>query len=73
MSCYMRHMAWLIDALGLENDTSNRKRVDTAIREALGMEPDAVHCPEVWAAIKALSEDERLALAPRVAEILGRE
>lgn len=73
MSCYMRHMAWLMDALELENDSSSRKRVDMAIREALGMDPDAVHCPEVWAAIKGLPEDERLTLVPRVGEILGRE
>ena len=71
MSCYMRHMAGLMDALELENEVSNRKRGDMAVRSSLGM-ADHVHCPEVWAAIKELSEEQRTALVPQVAEALGR-
>jgi hypothetical protein len=69
MTCYMRHMAWLFDALDLENDKAERKRVDAALREVLATPADA-HCPEVWAAIKALSDAERDALVPRVGAAL---
>ena len=65
MTCYMRHMDWLFDALGLQSDKDNRRRVDTAIRAELGVAEDA-HCPEVWAAVKALDDDARMALVPGV-------
>ncbi|NTW28336.1 MAG: hypothetical protein HGA39_03095 [Coriobacteriia bacterium] len=71
MSCYLRSMHWLFEALDLEYDKPSRKRVDAAIREVLGSPADA-HCPEVWAAIKGLSEAERADLTPRVAELLAR-
>ena len=70
MTCYMRHMDWLFDELGLESDKLNRRRVDTALRTVLGSAEDD-HCPEVWAAYKALGDDDREALAPRVREALG--
>lgn len=70
MSCYMRQMHWMFDALGLEYDKANRKRADLAIREILEM-PDDAHCPEVWAAIKALTDDERAGLPAEVAKVLG--
>ena len=63
MTCYMRHMDWLFDALGIESDKANRRRVDTALREVLGS-AEGDHCPEVWAAYKALDDDEREALVP---------
>lgn len=65
MTCYMRHLDWLFEALGLESDKDNRRRLDTALRSALSTAEDA-HCPEIWAALKALSEDERAALVPRL-------
>lgn len=70
MTCYMRQMTWLFEALGMPSDRETRRQVDAALREvlALGSEP---HCPEVWAAIKALPEDERATLAPRVRDALG--
>ena len=61
MSCYMRQMAWLFEALGLPYDKEHRKLLDTAIRAELALSAE-YHCPEVWAAIKGLSEDERAAL-----------
>lgn len=70
MTCYMRHMDWLFDELGLESDKKQRQRVDAALRQVLGMPPDA-HCPEVWASIKRLSEDARAELVPDVAGALG--
>ena len=70
MSCYLRQMHWLFEALDLEYDKPNRKRVDAAIRAELGM-PDDAHCPEVWSAIKALSQEEQEALIPAVGSALA--
>ena len=72
MTCYQRHIGWLFEALDLEYETDNRRRVDSAIREVLGT-PAEAHCPEVWSAIKLLSEDERAALIPRVGDALQRD
>ena len=69
MSCYLRNMHSLFEALGLEYDKPNRKRVDRAIRETIEA-PAEWHCPEVWAAIKALPPGERDELPSRVAEAL---
>ena len=71
MTCYMRHMDWLFEALELPSDTANRRAVDAALKDLLDVGDDA-HCPEVWAAMKALSDAERAALVPRVAEALSR-
>jgi len=65
MSCYMRHMAWLFEALELPYDKEHRTLLDGAIRDALQTPMDA-HCPEVWASIKALSPDERIGLIGEV-------
>jgi len=70
VTCYMRHMDWLFDALDLESDKDNRRRLDTALRSVLETDA-AAHCPEVWAAYKSLSDDERTALVPQVREALG--
>jgi hypothetical protein len=69
MTCYMRHMNWLFDELALESDKKNRARVDAALRKALAVPEDA-GCPEVWASVKRLSDDERFDLASSVAEAL---
>jgi hypothetical protein len=61
MSCYMRQMHWLFEALALPYDKEHRKILDAAIRAELAL-PSEYHCPEVWAAIKALSDDERALL-----------
>lgn len=70
MTCYMRHMQWLFDALGIESDKVHRRLVDTALRSVLGSAEDD-HCPEVWAAYKALNEEARAALVPTLRETLG--
>jgi hypothetical protein len=71
MTCYMRHMGWLFEALELPDDKPERRRVDTAIREALALADDA-HCPQVWAAIKALDDVGRADLTTRVGESVAR-
>jgi hypothetical protein len=55
MTCYMRHMGWLIEQLGLPDDKLGRRELDRALRSALDV-PDSAHCPEVWAAVKALDD-----------------
>lgn len=70
MTCYMRHLDGVFVALGLDYDQANRKRVDAALRPLLGMGAEQ-HCPEIWAAYKALSDDERAALVPQIATALG--
>jgi hypothetical protein len=70
MSCYMRQMTWLFEALGLPYDKDHRKLLDNAIREELAL-PAEFHCPEVWSAIKALTDDERAALTSGLHARLG--
>jgi hypothetical protein len=69
LTCYQRHLESLFDTLGLSYDKENRARVDTAIREILDIGAE-MHCPEVWAAIKALTPEDRDALPARVAELM---
>jgi hypothetical protein len=69
MTCYQRHLRPLFESLGLEYDKANRERVDAAIRQVLGV-AEGAHCPEVWAAIKALSPAERDELPARVGDAL---
>jgi hypothetical protein len=69
MTCYMRHMDWLFEGLELPNEKPVRKRVDAAIRTVLAV-PEGAHCPEVWSAIKALSDDERAGLPAEVSAVL---
>lgn len=69
VSCYLRHMRWLFDSLGLEYDKANRQRVDVAVRQVLHV-PAEARCPDVWSAVKDLSPDERAGLPSQVAESL---
>ena len=61
MTCYMRQMSWLIDAIEMDDTPKERRRLDEAIRSALHI-PVKDHCPEVWSAIKALDDDGRASL-----------
>lgn len=69
MTCYQRHLGSLFEALGLDYDKDNRRRVDDAIRRVLEV-PEGAHCPEVWSAIKALSSEQLDALPARLTEVL---
>jgi hypothetical protein len=51
----------MFDALDLENDAGNRHRLDRAIKRVLELEPDTP-CTDVWAYLKALSDEERFDL-----------
>lgn len=61
MTCYMQHMGWLFEALDLPNDSVQRARLDRALHVSLEL-PDEAGCPEVWAAIKDLSDERRTEL-----------
>lgn len=65
----MRHMEWLFDELALPSDKKSRSKVDSALRQVFGLGREA-HCPEVWSAVKALCDEERYDLVPRVAKVL---
>ena len=65
MTCYMRHLTGMFELLDLEYDAANRKLVDRALKPLLGLDESA-HCPEVWAAYKALSDRDKDALVPGV-------
>jgi len=71
MTCYMRHMDWLFEGLGLPSDKAYRRHVDTALRAVLDMPEDA-HCPEIWAAIRVIPDKERSSLVQRVRDVLDR-
>lgn len=62
MSCYMQHLDWLLDNLGLEVNKANRKSVDRAIRKYYGY-TEETPCPDVWNKIKSLSEEEKIELS----------
>jgi hypothetical protein len=57
MSCYVRHLTDFMEALGLENTSENRKRLDSAIRSQIGMTP-VNNCPEIWAKLKPILANE---------------
>jgi len=69
MTCYQRHMGWLFDALELPYEKAERRQVDDALRIVLQV-PEGSHCPEVWSAIKALSEEQRVGLPAEVSAVL---
>jgi hypothetical protein len=70
MTCYQRHMGWLFEALELPYEKDERRRVDAALRTVL-QTPAEAHCPEVWAALKALSDEQRAGLPAEVSAVLS--
>ena len=59
MSCYMRHLTGMLAEAGIEVTLQNKKRVDEAIHEAVGV--NYKDCPTTWKALKqnVLSDDEK--------------
>ncbi len=72
MTCYMRQMKWLFEALDLPYEKPQRVQVDAALRRLLAT-PEGAHCPEIGSAIKALSDDEQRELVPQVRHILSEK
>ena len=58
MSCYLRHMKEVLDAADLHPENKKeRKEVDLAIREVVGMKPED-RCNVVWKEVKLWLQDE---------------
>ncbi len=72
MSCYFRHLKDIFAEAGVEVTRENRKRIDRAIHEALGLSEE--DCPVVWEKLKQEvmgDEAKRRALARKVREAVG--
>ena len=54
MSCYVRHLTDVFEALSMENNKDNRKTMDKAIRGILKTDKP---CPEVWKQLKTILAD----------------
>jgi len=59
MSCYMRHLTGMLVEAGIEVTPQNRKQVDEAIHEAVGI--TYKDCPTTWRTLKenVLGDDEK--------------
>ena len=59
MSCYMRHLTGMLAEAGIEVTPQNRKRLDEAIHEAVGVAYK--DCPSTWRTLKenVLGDDEK--------------
>lgn len=56
MSCYTRHLSDVFEALGVEDNKDNRKKMDKSVRKVLKTDKP---CPEVWKQLKAILADEK--------------
>ena len=59
MTCYFRHIKHLFEDAGIVVTTENKKDIDRAIHQIVGVEYK--DCPSTWKAIKVrLAEDEEV-------------
>ena len=56
MSCYLRHMKDVLDEAGIVVTPSNRKQIDQAVHQAVGVVYK--DCPATWRQVKAGLNDE---------------
>ena len=59
MSCYLRHLKEILDEAGITVDPENRKRIDSAFHQIVGV--SYKHCPTAWKALKVtwLSDEKK--------------
>ena len=50
MSCYLRHIKGILEEAGIEVNPGNRKQIDQAIHQAVGV--DYKDCPATWKRLK---------------------
>ena len=50
MSCYFRHLKNILDEAGIEVTPANRKQIDQAIHQIVGVTHK--NCPETWKIVK---------------------
>jgi hypothetical protein len=73
MSCYLRHLKPLLEEAGIVVTPANRKQIDAAIHEAVGVAYK--DCPAAWRKIKQefLSDQKkRRTLVGRIRRAVGR-
>lgn len=72
MSCYLRHLKDILSEAGVEVTPANRKQVDRAIHEAMGV--GYKDCPTAWKRLKQEvlgDEARRRELVRKVREAVG--
>jgi hypothetical protein len=58
MSCYFRHIKDILDAAGIEVTSTNKKQIDHAIHQVVGV--TYKDCPATWKRLKQqIKSDER--------------
>lgn len=57
MSCYLRHIKDVLDEAGIVVTPANRKQIDQAVHQAVGVEYK--DCPATWNRVKEELKDER--------------
>jgi len=50
MSCYLRHLKEILDEAGITVDPGNRKKIDSAVHQIVGV--TYKNCPAAWKALK---------------------
>jgi len=50
VSCYLRHLKDIMEETGIEVTSANRKQVDQAIHQIVGVKYK--NCPETWEKLK---------------------
>ncbi len=55
MSCYLRHMGDILDGAGIVITPANKKQIDQAIHQAVGVAYKS--CPATWRKIKGNIKD----------------
>jgi len=50
VSCYLRHLKDIIEGAGIEVTSANRKQIDRAIHQIVGV--TYKDCPETWKKLK---------------------
>jgi len=50
VSCYLRHLKGVIEGAGIEVTSANRKQIDQAIHQIVGV--TYKNCPETWKRLK---------------------
>ncbi len=56
MSCYLRHMKDILDEAGIAITPANRKQIDQAVHQAVGVAYK--NCPVTWKKIKEDIKDD---------------
>ena len=73
MSCYFRHMKDVLSEAGVEVTAANKKQVDQALHQIVGV--TYKDCPATWKALKnemLADEEKKRELVDRLRESLGK-